>query len=42
MAQTKFQNSGDCLEKVTPESEGRDILVPLTGSVSFSMFRILY
>jgi hypothetical protein len=36
MAQTKFQNSGESLEKVGPESEGKDILVPLTGSVFIS------
>ncbi|GLV41120.1 Prefoldin 5 [Carabus blaptoides fortunei] len=33
IAQTKFQNSGESLEKVTPESKGKSILVPLTGSV---------
>ncbi|KAB0802638.1 hypothetical protein PPYR_04824 [Photinus pyralis] len=33
LAQNKFQNSGECLEKVTPESEGKSILVPLTGSM---------
>ncbi|KAJ8931126.1 hypothetical protein NQ314_016007 [Rhamnusium bicolor] len=31
-AQSKFQNSGETLEKITPESEGKYILVPLTGS----------
>lgn len=35
VAQTKYSNSGECLEKITPESEGKSILVPLTGSVSF-------
>lgn len=35
IAQVKFQNSGESLEKVTPESKGKSILVPLTGSVSF-------
>lgn len=35
MAQGKFQNSGEALEKVTEDSEGKEILVPLTGSVSF-------
>lgn len=35
LAQGKFQNSGECLEKVTPGAEGKSILVPLTGSVSF-------
>jgi prefoldin subunit 5 len=34
MAQTKFQDSSDCLEKITPNSEGKTIMVPLTGSVS--------
>lgn len=33
MAQTQFQNSGDSLDKVNPESERKDILVPLTGSM---------
>ncbi|KAJ4450338.1 hypothetical protein ANN_01758 [Periplaneta americana] len=32
MAQTKFQDSGESLEKVTPDSEGKTIMVPLTGS----------
>jgi len=35
MAQTKFQDSYDCLEKITSDSEGKTIMVPLTGSVSF-------
>jgi prefoldin subunit 5 len=35
MAQTKFQDSNDCLEKITSDSEGKTIMVPLTGSVSF-------
>ncbi|KAF5285154.1 hypothetical protein FQR65_LT13351 [Abscondita terminalis] len=33
LAQNKFQNSGECLEKVTPDAEGKPILVPLTGSM---------
>ncbi|KAF2880442.1 hypothetical protein ILUMI_25720 [Ignelater luminosus] len=33
VAQGKFQNSGECLEKVTPAAEGKSILVPLTGSM---------
>ncbi|XP_069675047.1 probable prefoldin subunit 5 [Periplaneta americana] len=33
MAQTKFQDSGESLEKVTPDSEGKTIMVPLTGSM---------
>ncbi|CAH0559456.1 unnamed protein product [Brassicogethes aeneus] len=33
MAQGKFQNSGETLEKINPESEGKEILVPLTGSM---------
>ncbi|KAK5650290.1 hypothetical protein RI129_001319 [Pyrocoelia pectoralis] len=33
LAQNKFQSSGECLEKVTPESQGKSILVPLTGSM---------
>lgn len=33
MAQTKFQDSKESLEKVTPESKGKSIMVPLTGSM---------
>jgi len=33
LAQTKFQESGDCLDKINPANEGREILVPLTGSM---------
>lgn len=33
LAQRKFQISAECLDKVTPESEGRQVLVPLTGSM---------
>ncbi|XP_044262341.1 prefoldin subunit 5 [Tribolium madens] len=33
MAQSKFQNSGESLEKFGPDSDGKDILVPLTGSM---------
>ncbi|CAG9858677.1 unnamed protein product [Phyllotreta striolata] len=33
IAQGKFQTSGETLEKIVPESEGQDILVPLTGSM---------
>ncbi|GAB6030644.1 hypothetical protein CHUAL_007500 [Chamberlinius hualienensis] len=33
IAQTKFQESGECLEKITPANEGKEILVPLTGSM---------
>lgn len=33
MAQTKFQDSSDCLEKITSDSEGKTIMVPLTGSM---------
>jgi prefoldin alpha subunit len=33
LAQSKFQESGDSLNKMTPESEGKDVLVPLTGSM---------
>ncbi|XP_017779360.1 PREDICTED: prefoldin subunit 5 [Nicrophorus vespilloides] len=32
-AQGKFNVSGECLEKFTPECEGKSILVPLTGSM---------
>ncbi|XP_034184077.2 prefoldin 5 [Osmia lignaria lignaria] len=33
IAQTKFQESGSCLEKITPAMEGNEVLVPLTGSM---------
>lgn len=33
VAQSKFQNSGETLEKINPEIEGNTILVPLTGSM---------
>ncbi|KAG5875497.1 hypothetical protein JTB14_015109 [Gonioctena quinquepunctata] len=33
IAQGKYQNSGETLEKVNHDSEGNDILVPLTGSM---------
>lgn len=36
LAQSKFQESGLCLEKVKPEVEGNEILVPLTGSMYVS------
>jgi prefoldin subunit 5 len=36
MIQTKFQESDKCLEKITPDSEGKTIMIPLTGSVSLS------
>ncbi|XP_024878017.1 prefoldin subunit 5 [Temnothorax curvispinosus] len=33
IAQSRFQESGSCLEKITPNTEGSEILVPLTGSM---------
>lgn len=36
LAQSKFQESGLCLEKIKPEIEGNEILVPLTGSMYVS------
>ncbi|CAG9134574.1 hypothetical protein JYU34_004520 [Plutella xylostella] len=33
MAQGKFVESGECVEKISPESLGKTILVPLTGSM---------
>jgi len=33
IAQSKFQESADCLEKITPDNSGKQILVPLTGSM---------
>ncbi|XP_015606049.1 prefoldin subunit 5 [Cephus cinctus] len=33
IAQNKFQESGSCLDKITPEAKGKEILVPLTGSM---------
>ena len=29
----RFQESGDSLSKMNPESDGKDVLVPLTGSM---------
>ncbi|KAL6262115.1 prefoldin subunit 5 [Pogonomyrmex barbatus] len=36
IAQSRFQESGSCLEKITPNTEGNEILVPLTGSMYVS------
>lgn len=33
VAQSKFQNSGETLERINTEMEGDSILVPLTGSM---------
>ncbi|KAL6443939.1 hypothetical protein ACFW04_001728 [Cataglyphis niger] len=33
IAQSRFQESGACLEKITVAAEGNEILVPLTGSM---------
>lgn len=33
IAQGKFVESGECVEKITPDSKGKTILVPLTGSM---------
>jgi len=33
IAQSRFQESGSCLEKITSNTEGSDVLVPLTGSM---------
>nr|CAD7257023.1 unnamed protein product [Timema shepardi]CAD7402862.1 unnamed protein product [Timema poppensis] len=33
MAQGKFRDSNDSLEKITPSTEGKSIMVPLTGSM---------
>eukprot|EP00096_Caligus_rogercresseyi_P010564 TRINITY_DN389_c1_g9_i1.p1 TRINITY_DN389_c1_g9~~TRINITY_DN389_c1_g9_i1.p1 ORF type:complete len:171 (-),score=75.63 TRINITY_DN389_c1_g9_i1:126-638(-) len=33
LAQTKFQNSGDCVSKLSKDSDNKEILVPLTGSM---------
>ncbi|XP_077288853.1 prefoldin 5 [Arctopsyche grandis] len=33
IAQTKFVDSGECVEKITPDTKGKEILVPLTGSI---------
>lgn len=33
VAQGKFMESGECVEKMTPECKGKSILVPLTGSM---------
>ncbi|KAE8739385.1 hypothetical protein FOCC_FOCC015120 [Frankliniella occidentalis] len=36
VAQTRYQNSKESIEKITPDCKGKEILVPLTGSVSFN------
>ncbi|XP_032684075.1 prefoldin subunit 5 [Odontomachus brunneus] len=33
IAQSRFQESGACLEKITPAAQGNEILVPLTSSM---------
>jgi prefoldin alpha subunit len=33
MAQSKYKESGDSLSCMTPASEGKEVLVPLTGSM---------
>ena len=33
LAQTKFQDSGESLGKLTPENKDKEVLVPLTGSM---------
>ncbi|KAK0079453.1 hypothetical protein PV325_001251 [Microctonus aethiopoides] len=33
IAQSKFQESGHCLDKVTPDAKGKEVLVPLTESM---------
>lgn len=33
MAQGKFVESGESVDKITPKSKGKSILVPLTGSM---------
>ncbi|XP_023229138.1 prefoldin subunit 5-like [Centruroides sculpturatus] len=33
IAQTKYQESGECVEKLIPETEGKEMLVPLTTSM---------
>ncbi|CAH1999925.1 unnamed protein product [Acanthoscelides obtectus] len=33
VAQLRYQGSGDIMEKITPETEGQEILVPLTASM---------
>ncbi|KAK3929323.1 Prefoldin subunit 5 [Frankliniella fusca] len=43
VAQTRYQNSKESIEKITPDCNGKDILVPLTGSVSFIyLFACIY
>ena len=36
LAQSKYVESQESLNKVSPESKDKEILVPLTSSVSFS------
>ncbi|KAH1021541.1 hypothetical protein HUJ04_011043 [Dendroctonus ponderosae] len=46
VAQQKFQSSNETLQNLDASVEGKDILVPLTGSVSFinkfDLFRIFH
>ncbi|KAJ3091934.1 subunit of tubulin prefoldin [Quaeritorhiza haematococci] len=37
-AQAKFSSSLDCLDELSKSEPGKAILVPLTGSISFSFF----
>ena len=39
IAQTKFQESAESAEKLETTPDGADILVPLTGSVRFYLFK---
>lgn len=36
IAQTKYKDTVECLDKIKPDAKGSDIMVPLTGSVSFN------
>lgn len=38
MAQTKYGDSKEALEKIQPDAKDSKIMVPLTGSVSFVVF----
>lgn len=38
IAQTKFQESAECAEKLEQTTEGSEVLVPLTGSVRIYLF----
>ena len=41
MLQSKFAESQECVSKVTAQSEGKELLVPLTSSVSLTNDKVV-